>query len=394
MLLRGPNIAVFSLSFAPFEGGAEIAVREVIRRQKGLNFAIFTYRFNRAWPTLESGENMEIFRLGRGKAGSQYYGRIWDKIFYVFSAWRKAEELHQKKRFELIWAIMASYGGIAALIFKLRHPRIPFLLTIQEGDSDKHMIFGKLGLVGFLGGQIIRRANHIQAISNSLKIFVQKRGARCPIEVVSNGVDLDLFNTNYKNFEIKAVRENLGLKDDYVIITASRLVYKNGIDILIEAIAKLKEKRSNIKCLIIGGGPEQKKLQAKSLKLQVDGNILFLGQIPQKDLPLYFQLADIFVRVSRSEGLGNSFLEAMAAGVPVIGTPVGGIVDFLKDGQTGFLVKVDEPIILAEKIKYILDNPDVVKQVMNNAYLMVKQNYSWDIIAKLFRNIFDRLINL
>lgn len=394
MLLKDPNIAVFSLSFAPFEGGAEIAVREVIKRQKGLNFTIFTNRFNKAWPAFEALANMEIFRLGRGRAGSQYYGRIWDKIFYIFLAWKKAEELHKRKRFELIWMVMASYGGIAALIFKLRHPRIPLLLTIQEGDSEKHMTFGKFGLVGLLSGQIIKKSDYIQVISNFLKSFMQKRGAHCPIEVVPNGVDLELFNTSYKNFEIKAARENLGIRDDYMIITASRLVYKNGVDILIEAVAKFKEKRSNVKCLIIGGGPELKKLKAQSQKLKVENNVIFLGQIPQKDLPLYFRLADVFVRASRSEGLGNAFLEAMATCIPVIGTPVGGIVDFLHDGQTGFFVKVDEPVILAEKIKYILDNPNIAKQVVDNAYLMVQQNYSWDIVAKLFRNIFDRLINL
>ncbi len=394
MLLKDPNIAVFSLAFAPFEGGAEIAVREVIKRQKGLNFTIFTYRFNRNWPARETGENTEIFRLGRGRSATQYYGRIQDKIFYVFSAWKKAEELHQKKRFELIWAVMASYGGIAALIFKFRHPRIPLLLTIQEGDSEKHLIFGKFGLVGLLGNRIIRQADYIQVISKFLKDFAQKRGARCPIEVVPNGVDLNLFGTDYKNSEIKAIRENLGLKSEYVIITASRLVYKNGVDILIKGLAQLKEKRPDIKCLIIGGGPEFKKLKSLSQKLKVDEKVIFLGQIPQKDLPLYFRLADIFVRVSRSEGLGNAFLEAMAAGIPVIGTPVGGIVDFLQDNQTGFLVKANEQAILAEKMKYILDNPEIAKRVAGNAYSMVKQNYSWDIIAKLFRNIFDRLINL
>lgn len=392
MLLKNPNIAVFSLAFSPFEGGAEIAVREVIKRQKGLNFTVFTYKFDRRWLSCESKDNLGIFRLGGG-GNSQYYGRIIDKIFYIFSAWRKAEQLHQEKRFQLVWAIMASYGGLAALLFKMRHPRIPFLLTVQEGDSEKHLFFGKGGLVGLGSRLIFKNADYIQVISYFLRDFAKKRGARCPIEVVPNGVDWELFNTAYRVSEIKAVRDNLGLKDDYVILTASRLVFKNGIDTLIEAVAKFKEKRPNVKCLVIGDGPEREKLKSKSRKLKVLNNIIFLGQIPQKDLPVYFRIADVFVRPSRSEGLGNAFLEAMAAGVPVIGTPVGGIVDFLIEGETGFLVPADNPDELANKLSFVFNNPVLRGRTIQNSRQLIQQAYTWDKIALLFRNIFDRLIN-
>lgn len=394
MFLKEPNIAVFSLAYAPFEGGAEIAAREVMKGLMGLNFTIFTFKFDSGWPARETAGNVDIIRLGRGRSGGRYYGRIWDKIGYIFSAWQRAEELHRQKRFEVIWAVMASYGGVAALFFKMRHPRIPFLLTIQEGDSEQYLASGRFGLVGLLGKWIVRKADYIQVISHYLKEVVQKKGAVSPIEVVPNGVDFELFNTVYKDSEIKSIREHLGIKDEYVVITTSRLVYKNGVDILIEAIAKLKEKRINAKCLIIGGGPDLQKLKIQARKLKIDGQIIFLGQMPQRDLPIYFMVSDVFVRASRSEGLGNSFLEAMAAGLPVIGTPVGGIIDFLKDGQTGFFAAVGDAEALAEKIKYVLDNPNHAKATAKNARLMVKQSYSWEIIVKVFRNIFNKLINL
>lgn len=393
MLSESSNVAVFSFAYNPFEGGAEIAAREIIKRLPETHFSILTYKFNKNWISQEGRDNAEILRLGKGRSGDKYYGRIWDKIFYIFKAWKEAERLHSQKRFDAIWAIMASYGGIAALFFKLRHPRVPFLLTIQEGDSEKHLLFGKLGLVGILGKYIMRSADYIQAISYYLKDFVKKRGVKCPIEIVPNGVDMGLFNTHYSSSEIKAVFENLGIKDDYVVTTVSRLVYKNGIDILIEAIAEFKKKRPNIKCLIIGGGPEYKKLKVKSEKLKVDNNVIFLGQIKQKDIPLYLKISDVFVRSSRSEGLGNVFLEAMAAGVPVIGTPVGGIVDFLQDKKTGFYMKINDFKDLAEKINFIINNSDLRERVVNNAKELIKQNYSWDIIARTFRNIFNKLMN-
>ena len=303
-------------------------------------------------------------RVGRGT--KKYYGHIWNKIYFIYRAWQEAEKIHRHKRFEVIWALMASYGGIAALLFKLNHPGVPLLLTLQEGDSEKHLVLGKFGLVGLFGKKIIQKANFIQPISKYLSDFAIKRGASCPIEVVPNGVNIDLFQTKYTELEIKILRDNLSIKDEYVVLTTSRLVYKNGVDILIKAIAKIKESRPNIKLLIIGDGPELPKLKVISYKLKVDNNVLFLGQIPQKDLPIYFRVSDVFVRASRSEGLGNSFLEAMAAGIPVIGTPVGGIVDFLITGHTGLLANPEDSDDLAEKIRYTLGHQEIRSTVTKN----------------------------
>ncbi|MEK7463435.1 MAG: glycosyltransferase family 4 protein [Patescibacteria group bacterium] len=383
------NIALFTLAYAPFEGGAEIAAREILDRLKGLNFTIFTYKFNRDWLSFEKNSNYGIVRVGRGT--KKYYGCIWDKIYFVYKAWQEAEKIHKHKRFEVIWALMASYGGIAALIFKMNHPGVPLLLTLQEGDSEKHLVFGKFGLVGWFGKRIVQKADFIQPISKYLADFAIKRGASCPIEVVPNGVDIDLFQTKYKESEIKLMRDNLGIRDEYVILTTSRLVYKNGVDILIKSIAKLKETRPNIKLLIIGDGPELNKLKVQSSKLKVENNILFLGQIPQKDLPIYFRVSDVFVRASRSEGLGNSFLEAMATGVPVIGTPVGGIVDFLSNGHTGILADPEDPDNLAEKIGYVLSHQDIRNNVIKNGLALVEKHYSWDIVAQKMDRIFKLL---
>lgn len=387
------KIALFSFAYAPFESGAEIAAREIIGRLKSFDFSVFTYKFDKNWVALEEGENFDLIRIGRGGSGKKYYGRVWNKIYYIYKAWQEAEKMHRRKHFDIVWAMMASYGGIAALLFKMNHPKIPMLLTLQEGDSERHMISGKFGFVGLFGKKIIRSADFIQCISRYLADFAEKRDARCSIEIVPNGVDIELFQTVYANSEIKSFRYNLGIKEEYVILTTSRLVYKNGVDILIKAVAKLKEKRPGVKLLIIGGGPELVNLKKMADKLKLEMDVLFLGQISQKDLPLYFRVADVFARPSRSEGLGNSFLEAMAARIPIIGTPVGGIVDFLKDGETGFVSKPEDANDLAEKINYVLGHSDIRKKIITNAESLVKRHYSWDMVAGKMEIIFNRMIS-
>ncbi len=385
------DIAVFSLAYSPFEGGAEIAIREIISHTPEYYFTVLCAKFDYKSLSVEKKGNSEIRRLGRGTG--RRYGLLFKKIRYIFQAWQEAERLYRERRFDLIWVVMASYGGVAALLFKLNHPDIPMLLTIQEGDSERHLKYGKFGLVGFLGKLMFRSADYVQVISGYLRDFSLMRGAQAPVVIVPNGVDIGLFSTAYRADEIRALRGYLGIKDDYVAITTSRLVRKNGVDILIDAVAKFKERRPNIKCLIIGDGPEMKKLKVQSKKLKVDSNVLFSGQISQRDLPLYFAVSDMFARPSRSEGLGSSFLEAMAAGTPVVGTPVGGIVDFLKDGETGYLAEPENPDSVAYKMHEILDNPKKAEKIVRQAGELIRRNYSWETVGKMMRNIFDKLIN-
>lgn len=386
------TIAVFSFAYAPFEGGAEIAIREIAKRLPMFSFSIFTFRFDRKDLPVELADNAEIFRVG--KPARRRYGILLKKIAYIFQAWQEAERRHRQRRFDLIWVMMASYGGIAALLFKMNHPMIPLLLSIQEGDSERHMRYGKFGLVGFLGKLMVRSADHIQVISRHLRDFSLRQGATVPVEVVPNGVDEKLFAATYRDAELRSLRSYLGIRDEFVAVTTSRLVQKNGVDILIDAVAKCREKGRNIKCLIIGEGPLRKKLESRVTKLGLGNAVVFLGHIPQRDLPLYFGVSDMFIRPSRSEGLGNSFLEAMAAGVPVIGTPVGGIVDFLKDGDTGFIAQPDDAGSVAAKMREILDDPALTGKVVKNARELVHRNYSWETVAQLMRNIFNRMINL
>ena len=93
----------------------------------------------------------------------------------------------------------------------------------------------------------------------------------------------------------------------------------------------------NFKVQILGAGPEEKKLKELAKELGVENVVHFLGHIEPENVYEYLTKADIFVRASRTEGLGSSFLEAMGAGLPIIGTPVGGIVDFLKRWRNGII---------------------------------------------------------
>jgi len=251
---------------------------------------------------------------------------------------------------------------------------------------EKRMGLAKI-FIGGLFKKVFTKADYIQAISNYLADWARNMGAKALVEVVPNGVDLNNLKSKISNLKNAD-------KNSKVIITTSRLVRKNGIDTLIKAMAELRvqHRMSNIKLQILGDGPDEKKLKDLAKELKVDDIVQFLGHIEPEYVYEYLTVADIFVRPSRSEGLGSSFLEAMGAGLPIIGTKMGGIPDFLKDGETGLFCKVDDPKDLAEKIKKLMMDEDLARRIAENGRRLVLEKYDWNDIAQRMEEIFAKLL--
>lgn len=123
--LPAKRVLIFSTAYLPLVGGAEFAVKEITDRLGGeFEFVMLTARLDAKLPEIERIGNIEVHRIGEDNH--------WDKYRLVKVGWQEARKLG---RFDLVWAIMASYGGFAALRYKKRNPAVPFLLTLQEGDS-------------------------------------------------------------------------------------------------------------------------------------------------------------------------------------------------------------------------------------------------------------------
>ena len=358
-------------------GGAEVAVKEITDRLPDFAFDLICARIKKDLPAQEKVGQVNVYRLGSGCG--------WlDKFLLPWRGARLAGRLQKEKNYDAIWTIMASFGGLAALFFKKKNPGIPYLLTLQEGDSPEH-IRSRAQWLGPYWRQIFARADYLTVISNYLADFGRQHGAVAPIEVVPNGVNLK--ETRNEN---KELRKKLDIKDnEKVFITASRLVPKNGLADLIEAVAELPTE--NYKLLILGSGPLEKDLKLKVERLKIKDRVLFLGEVAPGQVAEYLSFSDIFVRPSLSEGLGNAFLEAMAAGVPVIGPLVGGIPDFLKDGETGLVCEVRSPGSIAEKIKQLLADEALRQKLIVNGRQLVEEKYNWDKIARQVVDIFNKL---
>lgn len=379
------KILIFSIAYHPFIGGAEVAVKEITKRLSEFDFTIITLGIDKNLPRREEVGNVTIYRIGLPSNTRLSLSLNWPLIVskYLFSFWAflKALKLNRSERFDMTWAIMANYAGFAALFFKLAKPEIPFLLTLQEGDPPAY-IKRRVGPFMPLYRMIFSKANKIQAISHFLADYGKVMGHTGEILVVPNGVDTEIFGRTIKE---EVTQKKAG---EIILITTSRLVKKNAVDVIIQSLNFLPK---NFKLFVAGQGEEEDKLRKLVTELKLESRVKFSGFIPYENLPPLLKAADIFVRPSRSEGLGNSFLEAMAVGIPVIGTPVGGIPDFLKDRQTGLLVKVDDPKDLAEKIKILSGDSMLRQKIVENSKKLVVEKYSWIGVAGKMKKIFNEL---
>ena len=392
------KILIFSTAYLPLVGGAEVAVDEITKRLPDWQFDMVTAKIKRGLADFERIGNVNIYRVG--------FGFGFDKFLLPFMGLLKAVALSRKENYQIIWAIMASQAAIAAMFLKVFYRNKKFLLTLQEGDPEKHLKRYVLN-IGFLYKLLIRpwhilslqRADYLTAISNDLKKRALDSGVKVPIEIVPNGVDLEKFFTviaseaKQSSNEIAASQtpRNDIIKNEKVILTVSRLVKKNGIDDLIKAGQYLD---FPFKILIVGEGPDEGKLKKLAKKIKLENKILFLGHINHSDLPKYHSMADIFIRSSLSEGLGNVFLEAMAMGLPIIGTPIGGIPDFLEDRKTGLFCEVNNPQDIAKKVKEILDNELLRKTLAENGLDLVRERYNWDKISEEMRKVFVKNLQI
>lgn len=363
------HILIVSTAYLPLVGGAELAIKEITDRfEDKYAFELVCARIKRDLAPQERIGNVMVYRVGRGSFLDKY-----------LLAWR-AYRMLKFGDYDFAWVVMASYGSLF-----IPRTKKPYLLTLQEGDSERH-ILRRVGIFYQLWRKVFENASYIQAISSYLADFARRRGAKCPIEVIPNGVDTSRFKIKDSRFKNKDNR--------FTIITTSRLVHKNGIDILIRAVAQLKTYNLKLKTLIVGDGLDRAKLENLAKELGLEGSIEFTGHTDPDKIPAYLAQADIFVRPSRSEGLGSSFIEAMAAGLPIIGTPVGGIPDFLRDGETGIFAQPDDPEDLAEKIKLLLEKKGLREKLSKQGRELALRDYSWDSIAERMSSIFNKLIEL
>lgn len=382
------KIVIFSVLYLPeYVGGAEVAIDQITKQKELDQYEFHMITLGESGrPSHKVGNIMVHYTGMLGKTGILF---TLSKFFYIIACVYKYFSLQKKYAFDLVWPLMAGYGGLAAFFVKILEPKQKLLLTIQEGDTVKHIMSRAMLSWPFYKGLFVK-ADSIQVISKFLKMFsldILGKTEDEKIVIIPNGVDLESFAKEVSPEKRTEVRAQYGFQEtDIVVVTTSRLTEKNGVDTLIDTMAILPPE---YKLLIIGAGPDEDMLKAKVVQKGLSSRVTFAGRKPYEELYMYLKSSDVFARLSRSEGFGNSFIEAMAAELPTIGTDVGGIVDFLQDGVTGYVVTPQNEDLAKQAI---LRASVKDKTIIANAKRLVQEKYSWNTVAQQFDELFKKII--
>ena len=393
------RILIFSLVYYPnFHGGAEPAIKEITDRisPDDIEFHMVTCLWNSNLKRVERYGNVLVHRIGFGVPDPKFTDysakfklKVNKYLFQVFGA-LKGLELNATYHYDGIWAMMAHSAGIPAAIFKIFSPKTPYVLTLQEGDPIEH-IQKVMKPAWPLFKKAFTSATIVQSISNYLSEWARTMGYPGDVVLVKNGANPNDLKDVFFPEQVDEIKKELGKKPgDVFLVNTSRLVLQKGFDTIIEALQYLPP---NIKFVAVGDGEDEPKLKDLARRLNLRGRVIFTGRVDRSVVTLYRKASDIFVAPSRSEGLGNAFVSALASRLPLITSGVGGIADYAVDGQTAWIVPPEDPKAIADKVKEILANPDKVHEISARARAMIEKDYDWDKIAvKMQHEVFEKVI--
>ena len=243
------------------------------------------------------------------------------------------------------------------------------------------------GLYRFLMNRLarysIKQADLLRAISNSTKEQLQQWAPEKVIVQFPTWTDIDVF-----------LRRDIHTKKHIprAILYVGVLTPLKGIHHLINAFALIAEDFPGAQLVILG--KDENRLYAANLREQVkkrglNNRVQFIGPQPQSELAIWMAQASVLVLPSMSEGLGRVIIEAMATGTPVIGSRVGGIPELVRDGVRGFLVSPGDEKALAEKLRWILSNPDRARAMGECARRFAERLFSTESYLKGYKQIFE-----
>ena len=392
------NILFVTESFYPDGiGGIHTYVCELakILTNMGHKVYIITPRFNKELSARGDIEGVKIFRYNSASKGALLF--IRRPILSIFNSAILFRKLRKKYYFDVVnfHSALPAFG-INFLCSKIKkvytfHASMYQEVIIQSRRKKYTKFFPLvflLVIIKFIENINLKFANKIIVLSNFNKKQLHElyNIRESKIRVIPGGVDSGEYKPTTNK---KAIRNKLNLPQNKIIFfTARRLVSRMGLENLLHAFSKIKNVHTNIVLIIAGEGFLKDKM--KRIILEKDlGNFVFLkGRVTNEQLKLYYQVSDLFILPTEElEGFGLVTLEALASGLPVIATPVGGTIEILNPFNESLLFKDSSSNSIAEGILRLLENRDQLEGLQDKCRNYVLNKYTWEKIGLQFESL-------
>lgn len=302
-------------------------------------------------------------------------------LTYVVSLFFKLIKIIVQYKIDIIHAHSTVPTGFLAVIVS-KIVRIPSFVTAHGMDVNN---FEKSQIFRYLIRVTMNNCNKAIAVSEDLALKMQLFEVdENNIVVLNNAINLKIF----KPISNEEIRVKYNIKDqDILLLYVGYLDTFKGVFELMDAFFEIHKKNSKIKLLIVGEGPKRSELEEKSSKLKLNEFVIFTDKISHDEMHKYYQASDIFILPSYSEGLPLSILEAMACGIPVVASNVGGIPEIIKDYENGLLVNLKDKNDLYKKLRILINDIELREKFGKKSVELIKIQF--DITKKI-----EKLMNL
>jgi len=370
------KIAILVSIFPPkWLGGKEIATKNIAKylAKKGNQVDILTSQ-DKGLPKESREDGFRIHRISYPRIRNFGFGVFWIKLFFYL----------RKIDFE----ISHSQGVLTAIPCFLAKKILkkPYIVYCRGSDVYISWKFKKL-----IFKSILKNADAVVVLAADMKekIELEKACDNKEIFVIPNGIEFDKFTNSAEKETINVPQVQ---KDEKIILFVGRLNQIKGIKYLIRAMGIIRGIMPKTRLLIVGYGEEKENLEKLVKELNLENCTTFTGKIPNEEISKYMMASDIFVLPSLSESFGIVNLEAMACGLPIVATRVGGIPEIVEDEENGFLVEPKNPEQIAEKILLLFKNEELSKKISNNNKEKAKK-YSWDRVVEKLEEIYSKVLS-
>lgn len=286
-----------------------------------------------------------------------------------------------RRDYDIVHFHGASIPLLTALPFlKLMGKRVVTKVACAKLGTEAGSFYGRYGLLGRTFILILKGVDAFVAISSEIEEGLLSEGYdRRRINRTPNFVELSLFFPG----------EGGRVRGRNVIFSGA-LEKRKGLDVFLMAWGEILKVFPESRLTIIGKGQEEAGLKGLAKELGLEDTVFFLGAV--ENVPSYLRDADLFVLPSYQEGMPNALLEAMACGLPVVATRIGGVVDVVKDGENGLLVEPGDHVSLAEAVLRILGDGCFAGEIASNALKTIREGYSLKGIVPRYIELYKRLL--
>ena len=346
------RILTFNFEYPPLGGGGGVAHATLAEELAARHDVSVITSGSNGLPRQETTNGVKVVRVATLRRTHRTVSSLFSMLSYPPGAWLEAARLLRRERFDVIASFFAVPTGPGSLPCASL-ANLPHVLTLLGGDvydPSKRLSPHRILPLKWVVGATLRHSDAVVADSVNVRDNAYKYyNYRGPIEVIPLGIR--------KPPVPPTTRQDLGLPENaFVAITVGRLVKRKRVEHLIRALARPECARVHL--VVVGSGPELAGLKNEVNQRGLDTRVLFAGQVSEVHKWQLLQSADAYVSASMHEGFGLVFLEAMAAGLPVITYDEGGQVDFLQDEKTGYLVDEGNEAALATCIARAARNPE------------------------------------